>query len=246
MLTVDFRLPCNAYMLRRLTCYVVFAKKVCSLGNMEFARDFKAFQARVTSTLVNVTKTAGQVSAEDLGFHRSLSSKLSKSLDAQNARLLQLTNKLLKAATKDGNIIPPKLHSHEDVEDQWRNAVDVIDDLLEKSDACLDEFTGVIKRLSPAPQDGAAIQPRPQKRPQNVVSVFQHTTLPKPQLLFERAVANDQVAPFKPLLRSKPHPILPLEESIGSGEEKGCVEGVQPLQHSLCTDIKQVQAPLWC
>src|SRR5205814_1896657 len=106
------------------------AKALRFLASMDIATDFKAFQEKVQTSLVNVTKAAGQLSAEDLSFHRSSSGKLSKSLDAQNARLLQLTNKLLKAATKDTQIAPPKLRNQEEVEDTWRSTVDVIDDLL--------------------------------------------------------------------------------------------------------------------
>ena len=210
---------------------------------MDLSADFKSFQDRVQSSLVNTTKTAGQISAEDLSFHRSSSSKLSKNSDAQNARLLQLTNRLLKAATKDTQINPPKLHTQDDVEDNWRKTVDVIDDLLEKSDACLDEFTGVIKRLSPALQDDAAMAPRKER----VASIFAKSIMPKPQLRFYRTVANDQVAPFKPLLQSKPHAILSLEESIGQGEAIGCVQpnklGVslthRSYKHPYATEIQQ-------
>src|ERR1700733_8160056 len=125
-------------MLRRFRSCALPAKALRFLVSMDITADFKSFQEKVQRSLVNVTKTAGQLSAEDLSFHRSSSGKLSKSLDAQNARLLQLTNKLLKAATKDTQIAPPKLRNQEEVEDKWRSTVDVIDDLLEKYDACLD------------------------------------------------------------------------------------------------------------
>jgi exosome complex exonuclease RRP6 len=186
---------------------------------MDITADFTSFQERLTSSLVNVTRTAGQISAEDLSFHRSSNVKVSKSLDAQNAHLLQLTNKLLKAATKDTQIRQPKLRNHEDIEDKWRNIVDVIDDLLEKSDACLDEYTGVIKRLSPSLQDGASTPPDMKERSRKTPSTFSSYVMPKPQLQFARAVANHETAPFKPLLRTKPHAIIPLEESISSGQE---------------------------
>jgi exosome complex exonuclease RRP6 len=207
-------------MLRRFLSRAVSPKAVHSLVGMEIVTDFKAFQEKVQTSLVNVTKTAGQLSAEDLSFHRSSSSKLSKSLDAQNARLLQLTNKLLKAATKDTQIPPPKLRNQEEVEDKWRSTVDVIDDLLEKSDACLDEFTGIIKRLSPSLQDGAAAPPKAKENSQKVPSIYSTHLMPKPQLHFQRPIANHETAYFKPLLLSKPHATVPLEESIGPGDSQ--------------------------
>src|SRR5271155_4413167 len=180
-------------MLRRFFSRALPAKALRFLVSMDITADFKSFQEKVQRSLVNVTKTAGQLSAEDLSFHRSSSGKLSKSLDAQNARLLQLTNKLLKAATKDTQIAPPKLRNQEEVEDKWRSTVDVIDDLLEKSDACLDEFTGIIKGLSPSLQDGTATPPRAAKEnSQNTPSIHSAYIIPKPQLHFQRAVANNE------------------------------------------------------
>ena len=213
----------DVYMLRRRLQLKAAAKALGFLRSMDITADFKAFQDKVQQSLVNATKTAGQLSAEDLSFHRSSSHKLSKSLDAQNTRLLQLTNRLLKAATKDTQITPPKLRNQEDVEDKWRSTVDVIDDLLEKSDACLDEFTGMIKRLSPSLQDGAATPPKATERAQKVPSIFSTHLMPKPQLHFQRPVANHDTAKFKPLLQSKPHAVVPLEESIGPGDSQRCV-----------------------
>jgi exosome complex exonuclease RRP6 len=210
-------------MLRRFCSRALSAKALRFLVSMDIAADFKSFQEKVQRSLVNVTKTAGQLSAEDLSFHRSSSGKLSKSLDAQNARLLQLTNKLLKAATKDTQIAPPKLRNQEEVEDKWRSTVDVIDDLLEKSDACLDEFTGVIKRLSPSLQDGAATPPKSTEGSQRVPSIYPAHAIPKPQLHFERPIANHDTSYFKPLLKFKPNAIVSLEESIGSGAQQRCV-----------------------
>ena len=207
-------------MLRRSCSRVVPANVLRSLVSMDLTTDFKSFQDKVQQSLLAVTKTAGQLSAEDLSFHRSSSGKLSKNLDAQNARLLQLTNKLLKAATKETPIVPPKLRDHEEVEDKWRNTVDVIDDLLEKSDACLDEFNGIIKRLSPSLQDGAATPPIAKEKSHRVPSTISTHVMPKPQLHFQRPVANGNTACFKPLLKSKPHAIVPLEESIGPGQSQ--------------------------
>jgi exosome complex exonuclease RRP6 len=198
---------------------------------MDLASDFKSYQDKVTSSLVEVTRTAGQVSTEDLSFHRSSNETLSRNLDLQNSRLLQLTHKLLKAATTTGsNITPPKLQNVEDVDDNWRSVVDVIDDLLERADACLDEYTGVIKRLSPAAQDGAATPSRAENRSRNFPSIFSKQQLAKPQLLFENAHKNHETVPFKPLLRDKPHAVVSLEESIGTGGNNGLV----------------LPVPVWC
>lgn len=192
---------------------------------MDLGTDFKPFHDHITSSLLDVTRTAGQISAEDLSFHRSSNGSLSRSLDAQNSRLLQLTQKLLKAATSTGsNISTPEFQDVEEVDDNWRSLVDIVDDLLERADACLDEYTGVIKRLSPAAQDGAQTSSTPKDgRSKNFPSIFSARQLAKPQLLFEKRHTNLDTKPFKPLLRTKPHSIIDLEDAIGDGGKDGLV-----------------------
>lgn len=183
--------------------------------NTEMAADFKAYQDRVTASLVSVTRSAASVASHDLSFHRSLSDKVSKSLDAQNTHLLRLTSKLLKAATKDTNIKAPVLKDRDSVEDSWRGIVDIVDDLLEKADASLDEFTGVIKRMSPSTPGTPEPAPKPRYPPSNYSVAY---GIPKPQLQFHRKVDNYETGPWVPLLTTKPHATISLEESIGSGD----------------------------
>jgi len=70
-------------------------------------------------------------------------------LDEQSERLLALAGALLKSAASISELRAPILQDADDVESNWRGVVDVIDSLLEKSDTCLDEYTGVIKRKEP-------------------------------------------------------------------------------------------------
>ncbi|KAJ9620677.1 exosome nuclease subunit [Knufia peltigerae] len=182
---------------------------------VDLTADFKSFQDQVQSALVNVTRTAGRVSNEDLGFHRSSSEKLSRALDRQNAHLLRLTNKLLKAATTDTSIKPPTLQSPDGIDDNWRRVVDIVDDLLEKADSALDEVSGVIKRHSPSLKEGDA----PSQNAKLARDRFSHV-MQKPQVHFEKKVNNHETKPFKPLLRSKPHAKVPLEECVGE-EQSG-------------------------
>ena len=195
------------------------------MSGVDLSVDFKSFQEKVTSSLVNFTRTAGQISNEDLGFHHASSGKLSKALDEQNNRLLRLTNKLLKAATEDSNLTAPKLADSDSIDENWRRVVDVVDDMLEKADASLDEFSGVIKRFSPAPQDGASTPTRG-KAKSEVLNIFQNASMPKPQRLFEVKPNNYETKPFRPLLKTKPHAITSLAESIGEAGPNGYVVSV--------------------
>lgn len=184
---------------------------------MDLTEDFKSFQEKVTQALINATRTASQVGNEDLGFHRSSSVKASRGLDAENEHLLRLTNKLLKAATQDTVIKPPRIKSLDGVEDNWKGLVEVIDDLLYKADSSLDEYSGMIQKPSPV-DDGATTPSAGKEKPKKPVGLFDNPVMRKPQLDFHRPVNNFDTTPFKPLLQRKPHAITKLEEVLANCE----------------------------
>jgi exosome complex exonuclease RRP6 len=182
---------------------------------MDSANEFTSFHDQVTSKLVQTTRAVGRVSSEDLKFHRSSNRDVAESLDEQSARLLSLTSSLLKVGTAGTDVKAPVLRNEESIDDNWRGLVDVIDNLLEKADACLDEFTGIIKKLSPSQEEqgqGSQHKAAPSKFP----SIYESdvSTLPKPQLKFHHPPNNLDSSPFRPLLKTKPHAIVPLEESL--------------------------------
>lgn len=103
-------------------------------------------QEQVQAALVSTTRSAGQISSEDLSFQRSLNPDVGEALDEASGRLLALSTSLLKSAASISELRAPALEDADDVENNWRSVVDVIDSLLEKTDTCLDEYTGMIKR----------------------------------------------------------------------------------------------------
>jgi exosome complex exonuclease RRP6 len=113
---------------------------------MDQTQDFKSLQDQIQAALIATTRTSGQISSEDLGFQRSLDREVGPALDEQSERLLELSSKLLKSAASISELPAPILQDVEDVENNWRSVVDVVDSLLEKTDTCLDEYTGIIKR----------------------------------------------------------------------------------------------------
>ncbi|KAL4800430.1 ribonuclease H-like domain-containing protein [Aspergillus venezuelensis] len=187
---------------------------------MDSAADFAPFQKRLQDSLIGVTRTVGQLPVDDLSFHRTSNAEVSEGLDEQSGRLLSLTSSILKAATAGTDISAPVLSDQDSIEDNWRGIVDVIDALLEKADACLDEFTGVIKKLSPSVQEKAENEEKRQaaKREQNFPTVYDYgpSKIPKPQLQFEHQIDSTDTSPFKPLLKTKPHAIESLEESLAA------------------------------
>lgn len=180
---------------------------------MASSKGFGEHKNGIITALVNSTRTAGQISNEDLAFHRSTNPSIFPLLERQNLRLLNLARDLTKVATSETGVSTPKISNADSIDDDWRGIVDVFDNLLEKADACLDEYTGVIKRLSPSQEDQiqkAAMAPG--KRGPNRAYRTQNIT--KPQLLFSNVPNNYETAPFKPLLKSKPHALISCEESI--------------------------------
>lgn len=100
---------------------------------VEPAADFSSFQDSVFSDLMSSVKTASAIAASDVGFLRSSESEFAPALDAANARILALTNKLLLNAASGSDITAPKLVESDDVEYKWGDVVEVVDYLLEKA-----------------------------------------------------------------------------------------------------------------
>jgi exosome complex exonuclease RRP6 len=195
------------------------------------------FQDKVTAALVQVTRTVGQLSAEDLNFHRNSSADFTESLDEQSERILALTTAVLKAATAGTDVNAPSLDTEDSIEDNWRGVVDVIDSLLEKADACLDEFTGVIKKLSPSQEEQAPVVRKAPKFP--TTYDYGPSKIPKPQLLFDHKPDNSDLGPFHPLLKTKPYATIPLEKSLTQRQ----IDGSNAYPHPYETEIRNAQYP---
>ncbi|TEY78795.1 hypothetical protein BOTCAL_0045g00110 [Botryotinia calthae] len=201
----------------------------------EDTQDFKSLQDEVQAALVSTVKTAGYIASEDLGFHRSLNPEVGSALDEQNARLLALANQLLKSAASVSGIQVPILEDVDDVDNNWRGVVDVVDSLLEKTDTCLDEYTGIIKRKQ---VEETSATMKPQKR--SLDNSLRTQNLVKPQLAFEVKPDNEDTSPWLPLLKTKPHAKVSLEDSLGMITNE---YDQKQYKHPYETEILQLQYP---
>ena len=174
---------------------------------------FTIFKERASSALIDITRAVGQISNEDLAFHRSSNPSIIHLLEQQNGRLLMLARNLTRSSVSETEVTAPLLSDIDSVEDSWKSLVDIFDSLLEKADACIDEYTGAIRRLSPSHEEKTKmlVSSITKRRPD---SAYRTSNIPKPQLLFGTLPTNDERTPFKPLLRSKPHAKNPLEQSL--------------------------------
>ncbi|KAF2099970.1 hypothetical protein NA57DRAFT_65802 [Rhizodiscina lignyota] len=210
--------------------------------------DIPSLHSAVTSALISTTRTVSELCAEDLAFHRSLDPKVGEGLDRQSARLLNLAERLIDSASAGatgksdaGSERGIKLSSNVDgesgvadaIEENWNKIVDVVDGLLEKADATLDEFTGVVQPSVPS------------KKKWSPYDFFKTGNLTKPQLLFEHPPRNDETTPFKPLLTSKPHAIVPLEDSLRlqSSVDEDTQEQRQHYAHPYAPEINAYTYP---
>lgn len=174
---------------------------------------FKDMKNRISSALIDTTRTAGQISNKDLAFHRSSNPSTVPLLEQQNSRLLSLARRLTRSASSGTEVTAPHIVSTDSVEDNWQEIVDVVDNLLEKADACLDEYSGVIRKLSPS-QEEQMKKAAPASGKQKPGKAYRTQHIAKPQLLFDKVPTNDETIPFKPLLRRKPNAIVALDESL--------------------------------
>ena len=118
---------------------------------MAAVNDFESFQRPVSEAIIKTTRTATRIAAEDLRFHRSLNPSLGTLLDQKSARLLSLTEKLIRRSAASATRI--RLRDVDDIDPNFRTLVDVADGLLERVDTCLDEFTGLVKRTERTEQE---------------------------------------------------------------------------------------------
>ncbi|PWW74965.1 hypothetical protein C7212DRAFT_358767 [Tuber magnatum] len=198
-------------------------------------------QDRLLAAVVATVKTSSGLAAQDVDFHRTSNSEFGPSLDDCNERILAITNRLLASATCGSDISVLELKEADDVENNWMKIVEVIDDLLERADTCLDEYTGAIKEKNPVPfPDARAPEMVPNPSRPSRRSIQKSANIPKPQLLFKEKIDNFDHTPWKPRLTSKPHAVKPLSESIYLFKNE---LGINEYAHPYQTEIESMQYP---
>ncbi|KAL5120340.1 exosome nuclease subunit [Pleosporales sp. CAS-2024a] len=209
---------------------------------------FKTLQDEISKALVSTTRSASHIGAADIGFQRSLNPEVGTQLDAQNARLLQLAQRLLENAAASSDAVGPKLPDVEALDANWRGVVDVIDSLLEKADTSLDEYTGVVRRLSTGAEQVRNLQRARKARKLTWMqttakarpNIAEKKHIPKPQLLFEHVPTNDETGGFRPLMATKPHAKIPLEQCLKTFKDS---RGKEQYPHPYETEINDYEYP---
>ncbi|KAF2760694.1 exosome complex exonuclease-like protein Rrp6 [Pseudovirgaria hyperparasitica] len=204
---------------------------------MDSSASFGDLQTSISQALVSTTRAANRLNSEDLAFHRSLDRSLSERLDTQNARLLEIAQRLLGSAISGEAVGPTFPDGKEDLEHKWKSVVDVIDSLLERADTSLDEYTGVVKRVDDTGPNNVADSAASKRRG---AKLFRLQELAKPQLAFKHLPQNNPSGPWKPLLTKKPHAKQLLQQSLSIAESQW---GIEQYQHPYRTEIDQYTFP---
>ncbi|KAJ7174298.1 hypothetical protein C8R46DRAFT_945281 [Mycena filopes] len=181
---------------------------------------FPDFNSKVQAAALNATRTAAGLPV-DIPFHRSIDPELAEDLDAFSSRVLTLTNNLLSlVATADPSQSSrrkgkAKLQTQDDIVDDFHSLiVDSMDQLLERTDICLDEFLGRTKAPLvainyDAPGLRKVVKRAPLQKGQLDPAIQHASNLMKPQLAFTHPVKNtDQ--PWYPALTHKFNAQVPL------------------------------------
>ena len=82
--------------------------------------------------------------------------------------------------------------------------------------------------------------PQPQHTPSRLWNTPRSQDIPKPQEQFQHGPYNNEVEPFKPFLTSKPHALVPLEQSIQATEDG---DGTSYYKHPYQQEIEQYTYP---
>ncbi|CAE6458731.1 unnamed protein product [Rhizoctonia solani] len=161
--------------------------------------DLPAYTARLQSTIIPPTRIAAALPlGNDLAYKRTLDRNAAKQLDAVSKRIRGIVDKLViyTGGPDKGKARADDLLDGRD----YRALVgDVLDQLLENADVCLDEFAG--RNKAPAIDIKVPVKPT---QPRRLSQALLHATnLPKPQLKFKTPPDNTPLtAPYAP----PPHP----------------------------------------
>ncbi|KAG9103839.1 exosome nuclease subunit [Ceratobasidium sp. 370] len=161
--------------------------------------DLAAYTARLQSAIIAPTRLASSLPlGSSLAYERTLDRTTAKELDAVSGRILNLVDRLVGYAGGKGK---GKALSADDLLDgrSYRSVVgDVLDQLLENADTCLDEFAG--RNKAPA----IAVNVPPHRLDP---SLLHAAHLPKPQLKFHTPPDNTPLTtPYVPIPHPNPHP----------------------------------------
>ncbi|KAJ1979417.1 exosome nuclease subunit [Dimargaris xerosporica] len=187
------------------------------------------FAHRVHEVVRRLQQACDRVSLRDVSFEKTIDDEFADRLTQTTQHILKWTNRALNVAGAES------VSSYEDVDSVAANfdpVVDVVDNLMEKTDAVLDDIAAgrgsgargssghshqqeaMLKQSAPIiTQVTAASGTR-----QLDYKLIHAQNIVRPQLKFREEIDNSPTAPFAWKLLDKPNALVPLDESAARGE----------------------------
>ncbi|KAL7750457.1 exosome nuclease subunit [Sorochytrium milnesiophthora] len=204
------------------------------------AESFPQFHKALLSSVVKATKATSCFHAEDTAIVKTENAQFASDLEACSKDLLALGNTLLSFAADGASV--KRYHGVHDLVGRWGPAVDVIDNLLEQADVCLDRAQGKAgaKKSATAPANipSAVII----KAGVSGKRIYHAATVNRPQEKFKNEIDNSLSTPFVPRIKDKPHAKRPLDLGLSSVDLHS-LPADHVLPHPYEYEIKTIEYP---
>ncbi|KAG7832789.1 hypothetical protein KL943_004730 [Ogataea angusta] len=161
-------------------------------------------------SLINLIRLSSAVNARDISFYNSIDSAVKSESAALNQHLIDLLNELLPNAFSITSDQDGQLHADKK-DENWKVVSSVLDTLFENAEIALEQ--GTKKEQTGQTKDEFTYLDETDSSGTRK-STPQSLKIEKPQLLFKKPVNNFETSPFKPLIRTKPNALIPLQESM--------------------------------
>lgn len=156
----------------------------------------------VLPSVMQTIRAASSLAAQDVNFYSSIDAKLGEQINKSGKNLMELANKLIQnSGDSDTEIKFGKDQISSEL--NWKPISDVLDGIFEKIDIAFDHA-----QKKPVNQGQYTYL---EEGNDNSKAVGKRVT--KPQASFKIPIDNTEEEPFKPKITSKPHAIIPFEQS---------------------------------
>lgn len=164
--------------------------------------------------LMNTIRAASSLGAQDVNFYKTVDKDLGQQIDDQSQRLLNISNDLLRAAIDDPNDFQAIEYGEENVtgEVSWKPVSRIIDSIFDKIDSTFVQAKRKAKGITKDQE--LEYLDNGKTSTTTTISNEKASKIEKPQLKFKVPIDNSESGPFKPKLSSKPHALVPFNDSL--------------------------------
>ncbi|KAJ3516384.1 hypothetical protein NMY22_g14225 [Coprinellus aureogranulatus] len=164
-----------------------------SSRSLPTAETFSTFHTTLQASALKATRASAGLPS-DLDFYKSVDGGIKQNVDRLESRVLALLGNCIALAGGKGKGKEVRVEGDDLVDDFHGTVVDVVDVLLEKTDICLDEYSGKLKRPTAptATTSTSSFKPAPptQSKPYLPASLQHAANISKPQLAFPGKIDN--------------------------------------------------------